>query len=87
METQQALGQICGENRPNLVMFLSFARFRLLPSASVSFRYLPSATISARIWAVWLMATCLGDRMVMSGEHISKPRMPRAKFPGKIDRL
>ena len=161
LETQQALGQICGENRPTLVLFMPFffcrqlppssvsfrrlpsasvsgrvwsvwrmetclgARetlsggisgnptgpgpnlwrksadssadysismlpsasvcFRQLPSASVSVRYLPSASISGRIWSVWMMATCLGARMMMSGEHIWNPNMPRAKFAGEID--
>ena len=38
--TQQAMGQICGENRPILVAFLPFSCFRQLPSASaVSFRF------------------------------------------------
>ena len=87
METQQGMGQICIENRPILLMFLSYFFFRQLPSDSVSFRYLPSASISGRIWSVWLMATCLGARMVMSGEHIWKPTMPSAKFSEKIDRF
>ena len=42
LETQQAMGQICCENRPILVLFLPFSAsvcFRLLPPASASFRF------------------------------------------------
>ena len=81
------LGRICGENRPILKTFRPSPSFCHLPSDSVSFRYLPSASISGRIWSVWLMATCLGARMVMSGEHIWKPNRPWAKFSEKIDRF
>ena len=63
LETQQAMGQIFGENRPNLVPFLPFSAF-------VSFRLRPSASVSGRFWSVCLMATCLGAMMIMSVEHI-----------------
>ena len=36
LETQQAMGGICGENRPILGMFRPIFRFRLPPSASAS---------------------------------------------------
>ena len=42
--TQHAMGQICGENRPTLVLFLPFPdsiSFHLLPSDSAIFRQHP----------------------------------------------
>ena len=80
LATRQALGQICGGDRPILALFLPCFCFRQPPSDSVSFRYLPSSSISGRIWSVRLMATCLIGRMVMSGGNIWKPNMPWAKF-------
>ena len=82
LETQQAMGQICGGNRPILVPFLSFSCFRQLPSASVFFRHLPSASVSGRFWSVCLTATCL-RAMMTSGEHIWEPNMPWPNFRGK----
>ena len=44
LETQQVMSQICGENRPNLMLFLpffAFVSFRLLLSASAIFRRRP----------------------------------------------
>ena len=44
LENQQALGQICGDNRPTLVLLLPFsvsAIFRLIPSASAISRRHP----------------------------------------------
>ena len=44
IETQQAMGRICGKNRPTLVQLMPFsgsARFRLPPPASTGFRQLP----------------------------------------------
>ena len=61
----------------------SICCLRRLPSASVSFRYLPSASVTGRFWSVWMMETCLGARMAMSGEHIWQPNMPWAKFSEK----
>ena len=41
LETQHALGQICGENRPIVVLFPPFSCFRQLPSASAICRRIP----------------------------------------------
>ena len=41
LQTQQALGQIFGKNRPTLVMFMPCRCFRQLPPDSVRFRHLP----------------------------------------------
>ena len=87
LETQHALGQIFGEHRPILVLFITFLRFRPLPSASVSFRFPLSTSISGRIWSVCLMETCLGARMMTSGEHIWKPNRPWGEFAGAIGRF
>ena len=60
LETQHAMGQICGENRPILVLLMSFFRFRHLPPAFVCFRNLPSASVSGSIWSVRLMEKWMG---------------------------
>ena len=52
----------------------------LLPPASVSFRCLPSASVSGHTWSVWMMETCLGARVVMSGGHIRTPNRPWPNF-------
>ena len=41
LETQKAMRQICGKNRPILILFRSFSSFRQLPSAPAIFRHLP----------------------------------------------
>ena len=41
LEAQQAMGRICGENRPILVLLLPFFCFRQLPPASAIFRRHP----------------------------------------------
>ena len=64
------MSRIPGYNRPILGMFLAFFCIRPLPSASASVRPLPPATISTQNWAVWAVATCLGDRVMMSGGNI-----------------
>ena len=87
LETQQALGQICGKNRPIVVLFRPFFCIRRLPSYSVSFRHLPSASVAGRFWSVWMMETFMGARMMMSGDHIWKPNRPWAEFAAKIDRF
>ena len=49
LKTQQALGEIFGENRPILGLFRPIFRFRQLPSASVSFRHLPEPPVVFRV--------------------------------------
>ena len=49
LKTQQAQGEICGENRPILGLFRPIFRFRQLPSASVSFRHLPEPPVVFRV--------------------------------------
>ena len=71
--SQQVMGQIPGRNRPIVVLFLPFPCFRRLPPASASFRLLPPGTISTRIWEVWAMSRCLGDRMMMDGGISGRP--------------
>ena len=62
--TQQAMGQICGENRPILWMFLPFFCFLQLPSASAIFRQLPFRVASGpcgrwqHVWGPW--SSCRG---------------------------
>ena len=81
LETQQAMGRICGRNRPNLATIKPFFGFRLLPPDSVSFRHLPSASVCGRFWSVCLAATYLLARMMMRW----KPNMSWAKFAGEIE--
>ena len=85
LDTQQAMAQIRGKNRPILVLLLPFFCIRQLPSDSVSFRRHPSASVAGRFRSVCLMTTCLGARVVMSGEHIWKPNTHWVKFAGEID--
>ena len=83
LETQRALGRICGENRPILVMFLSF-------SSSVSFRLIPPSSVGVRFGSLLVRVSdgnMSGGQDDDIGEHIWEPNRPWAKFEAEIDRF
>ena len=87
LETQHAIGQICGKNIPILMLLRQFCIFRQLPPASVSFRHLPSDAVSGRFWSLRPLETFFHSLAMTAGDHILNPNMPWAKFAAEICRI
>ena len=79
-ETQHPIGRFRGRNRPILAPHVPFLRLRQLPLHPVGFR---SGSLLVRVSDGNLDVAM----MAISGEHIWKHNMSRAKFVAEIDRF